>query len=335
MNLILIAPSSNRRSVANRFRALFGAGLLFAVSGMAASDTELAMVEETFDCRNAVAAGNTDKAALARELATHTFSLQHLGCAARTLKSVADRNHRDLAAQLEALDVYAEYMFFLDEDARFTFGYMVEHFHDIDTATVADLKLAATEFRGILKRAQGLAAEAPEVLYFNAVGAGMDSEAIPLLKRVIAANSRGLNGAAYRLLGEIYYSLPDLLGGNLNLGIENLRKALEFEPDNPRTIRLLGRALEEDGNIEQALRVLARLDNLAPEKGRLQSTADELRNGIDLAERLGARELSENLRQKREALLAAHPYLMTRRLTSLLMHSGEEHPLEAERSGSR
>jgi tetratricopeptide (TPR) repeat protein len=319
------------RRIENRLRALLSAGLWCLLSsGPSVSGGAPATTEAPFDCDAAVAAAGT-AAAAARDLATHTFSLEHLRCAAATLKRIADAEPGSLAAHLDALAVYADYLFFLDEDIRFTFGLMVEHYHDIETESVAASKAASADFRALLERAGALGGDSPSLLYFEAVGAGIHKDGIPLLERVIATDPSGLGGSAYARLGETYYTLPDLLGGNLQRGIENLRKALEHDAANPRALRLLSRALEEGGDAEAAVEVLARLARLEPRPERLQATADELRNGIDLAGRLGASDLADALRQKREALLRGHPYLMTRKLTSLLMHSGEEHPLEAER----
>ena len=54
----------------------------------------------------------------------------------------------------------------------------------------------------------------------------------------------------------------------------------------------------------------------------LQLTADELKNARDLAHRIPAADLETRLTAKRDALLAAHPELLTRASTAANMHGG-------------
>lgn len=286
---------------------------------------------KNYDCQAEIKAAADDIVTAANILAAHTYNFQHLDCAALTLNDIAESKPADLMAQLTALAVYADYMFYLHEDVLINFSYMVEEYHRIETDAVVALKSATSVFQALLKRAENIAADDPRVLFFKAVSAGEHPDAITLLLRVIKADPAGLHGAAYALLSEIYYKLPDLAGGDLTLAIRNFQKALQQDPSAPRSIRLLAHALEEDGQKDRSLSELHKLVELHPDINRLQATADELRNGIALADRLGDQDLMGKLTKQRENLLAEHPYLMKRVLTSLLMHSGEEHPLESER----
>lgn len=289
------------------------------------------IVLEKFDCQAVIKAGGSDKHATAVYLAADTHSFPHMKCASNTLKSIADMNRGDLDDQITALHAYADYIFYLNEDALFNFSYIVEEWHSIETDSVASLKEAIPAFNELLQRAEEISPDDPRVLYYKAVALGVHMDSIPLLKRALVQDVSGQDGLTYALLGEYYFGLPDLAGGDIDLAIGNLQEALKRDPSNPRTIRLLSSALEENGEDDNAMDILAKMINLTPSPHRLQATADELRNAVDLADRVGQQDLSSKLKQRRDSLLGEHPYLMTRVLTSLLMHSGEEHPLESER----
>lgn len=284
-----------------------------------------------FDCKTRLDNLSDELELAAITLAQDTFDLSKLECASKAFKSIADANRESLAAQLNALRVYSEYMFYLNQDALHGLSYIVEEMHNVETLSVERLKKAKPEFNAILQRAITLEPHNPEVILMQASTLGITPEALELLESIIKVDPYGLNGAAHALLGEVLYGLPDLAGGSLEQAIQHLMQAVEINTGDPRSIRLLGRVYEELGNNQRAVEVLTMLETLQPGRSKLQAMADELQNAAQLSARMKAEDLASRLHARRDQLLSAHPYLMKRQSTSLLMHGGETHPVDAWR----
>ena len=62
--------------------------------------------------------------------------------------------------------------------------------------------------------------------------------------------------------------------------------------------------------------------------GGLQLMADQLRVAVDLAERMGNKELAQQLTNQRNSMLESHPYLQKRTVVSAMGHFGDIDPMK-------
>ena len=143
----------------------------------------------------------------------------------------------------------------------------------------------------------------------------------------IAEDPQGLHGAAHALLAETYYTLPDIVGGDLDLAISMMRAARERAVDNPRYARLLAGYLVDIEQPDEAGSNLKELLSMKTEMSGWQLQADQLRAAAGMAERIGDTDLSEQLTKQRNAMLEAHPFLQNRKVVSAMGHFGDKDPM--------
>jgi len=147
-------------------------------------------------------------------------------------------------------------------------------------------------------------------------------DAIPLLEKATAKEPGALDGNCLLILGRLYYEVPEFAGGDMDKAAAMLNKATGVAPNNFAVQRYLAYVRLQDRDAEGAKQALAQMLKIEPTPLDLQLMADELKNARDLAHRIPAAELETQLTAKRDALLKAHPELLTRASSAANMHGG-------------
>lgn len=305
---------------------------LFLLGGLY---TVSALAEEAagFNCESATSGSAAERKQAALELLSHTYDTSKLECGTKVMTSIADDQTADYDAQLAALQANATYMYYLDRIVLYELGYLISWYVTevpMETklnAPMIALMAAREEHVRILKQARDAGFDTAELDYYEGLSLGPVAKALPVLKDVVAKDPKNLNGAAHALLAEIYYILPDLVGGDLDLAITSMQAATERAPGNPRYARLLAGYLLDVDKTDEATAILKRIMSMEPEMAGWQLQSDQLRIAAGLAERIGDQGLAKQLTKQREVMLKAHPMLQTRTVVSAMGHFGDKDPM--------
>lgn len=292
-----------------------------------------------FDCAAATTGSVQQQRQAAAELLSDTWDTSHLACAAQVMVAIADDTLGDYGAQLSALQANAQYIYYLDRIILYELGYLIIWYNtDVPKEKMRNepmlaLIAAQQEQQRILRQARTAGFDQAELNYFESLSIGANAQALPLLKGVVAADPQSLHGAAHALLAETYYAMPDIIGGDLDLAIAMMREAWERAPDNPRYPRLLATYLLDKARVDEARLILGQLLLMAApaeqaKTGGLQLLADQLRVAVDLAQRMGNKDLAQQLSDQRNTMLEAHPYLQKRTVVSAMGHFGDIDPMK-------
>jgi len=289
--------------------------------------------DDVFDCSAATSGSTQKKQQTAAELLNHTYDTSRLACGAQLMIGLADEKTGDYDAQLLALRSNALNIYYLDRVVLYELGYLISWYvTEVPEETKLNgpmiaLIAAQKEQMRILQQARAAKSDSAELDYYEALSFGPVAKALPLLKGVVAEDPQSLNGAAHALLGETYYALPDIFGGDLDLAVAMLRTAMVRAPDNPRYARLLAGYLLDVDLPDEASSILKQLLSMHPSMAGWQLLADQLRVAADMAERIGDNALAEQLSQRRNGMLEKHPFLQTRTVVSAMGHFGDKDPM--------
>ncbi|WP_417321044.1 tetratricopeptide repeat protein [Emcibacter sp.] len=274
-----------------------------------------------------------DKIAKAGSLSVETHSLSNMECAATLALAAAEAAPENLEVQGLALGITAQAMDLMGsikrEDLMGTDTHLIGRINTLAgrALVVADNSLAkapgSPDFK--LLKALVVVIAAP----WGEVEQSVEStrQAMALLEEVITAAPDTMGGLAQTVLGRIYFELPPILGGDVLKSISLLEDALERNPHNIQTLRYLAESYDQEMEEAKAVETLTAMMAIEPGPGEYQLVADELRLGRGLAGRLHAAGLVKKLEEKRQALLKAHPELMTRQSMAIGGHGGD-HPLK-------
>lgn len=287
----------------------------------------------TKGCAAATTGSDRQKQQAAIELFNHTYDTSKLACGVQIMTVFANVNTDNYETQLSALRANALYIYYLDRIVLYELGYLISWYvtevpEEIKlNAPMIALMAAQKEQMRVLQQARDAGLGSAEMDYYEALVTGPHAKALPLLQRAVAKDPPGLHGAAHALLAETYYTLPDIVGGDLELAIEMMRAARERDPDNPRYARLLAGYLVDIEQPEEARSNLRQLLSMETGMGGWQLQADQLRAAADLAARIGDTKLAKQLSQQRGAMLATHTFLQNRRVVSAMGHFGDKDPM--------
>ena len=148
------------------------------------------------------------------------------------------------------------------------------------------------------------------------------AEALPRLQQYLKQDPKLLNGLGEMMLGRMYLSLPEVSGGDQDLAIVHLKKAVEIDPRNLVNVRWLAEGYMALQQNDLVIKTVQLMQGIKPQEGQAQQYADELRGGIGLASRAGDQALSDALRGQRDAFLAKHPEVLTRKSLPQVGHGG-------------
>ena len=287
----------------------------------------------TFNCAAASTGSHTQKQQAANELLNHTYDTSKLACGAQIMTGFADANTSDYEMLLSALQANGLYIYYLDRIVLYDLGYLISWYvtevpeETKQNAPMIALIAAREEQMRILQQARDAGLDSTGMDFYEARVIGPHANALPLLIGTVAEDPQGLHGAAHALLAETYYTLPDIVGGDLDLAVSMMRAARERAPDNPRYARLLAGYLVDIEQPEEARSNLKELLSMKTEMSGWQLQADQLRAAAGMAVRIGDTGLSEQLTKQRNAMLEAHPFLQSRKVVSAMGHFGDKDPM--------
>ncbi|MEH6609683.1 MAG: hypothetical protein V7696_09960 [Halioglobus sp.] len=281
-------------------------------------------------------ADTTFDMATAEILLQKPWDTEALACGAQLYIADADKSPDDIAAQLAAVRANERYMYYLDKIVLYELGYLINWYVDDVpeekklNAPMHAMILAQQEQLRLVRHMRDENRPSPELDYFEAQTLGVSAQAQPLLLKAVAADPHDLAGAAHAQLSETYYTLPDILGGDLNKAVSMMQAAGKRSPENPRYIRILSGYLSELDRDEQAISKLRSLLELTPTQSELQLYTDQLRSASELAKRMDESQLASQLNGTRQDLLDEHPYLQNRKVVSAMGHFGSNDPRTAQ-----
>lgn len=323
MRKLSIKPS---RSIINKVLAVLLLAVCLPVLAAQKQD-------EVFDCDTTGTGSVESRQQAANELLKHSYDISRLNCGANILIAIADEHPTDGSAQLSALKANARNIFYHDSIVLYQLGYLISWYV---TEVPAETKLnapmialitAQQEQLRVLQQAKEAGVDAAKLGYYDSLAVGPVSQALPKLKPVVAADPPELNGAAHALLAQTYYTLPDMLGGDLDLAVDMMRAARERSPSDPRYARLHATYLLDVEQADEAITILKQILAMDPVMSGWQLQADELRVARQMADRIGDKKLAEQLLVQRNNMLTEHPYLQTRKTVSAMGHFGDKDPM--------
>jgi tetratricopeptide (TPR) repeat protein len=253
-----------------------------------------------------------------------------LGCAADLLFMAAQGSPEDPQLNVQALLVTSEYI----DHVNTLWDFDIYGVRQPEWA--ARLGHAIPQGKALAEQVAKLAPEDPTAecarAYFQVVwpfksadaktALTSSRDAIPLLEKATAKQPGALDGNCLLILGRLYYEVPEFAGGDMDKAAATLNKATEVAPNNFAVQRYLAYVRLQANDADGAKKALAQMLPIEPSPLDLQLMADELKNARDLAHRIPATELETQLTAKRDALLKAHPELLTRASSAANMHGG-------------
>jgi len=303
--------------------------LLLGLQSVNSSQAE----DGTFSCAATSDGSDQQKRQVASELLNHTYDTSKLACGAQIRTMFADDNSGDYDLQLSALQANALYIYYLDRIVLYDLGYLISWYvtevpeETKQNAPMIALMAAQKEQMRIVQQARDAGLDSAELDYYESRVIGPNAKSLPLLKSTVANDPQSLHGAAHALLAETYYTLPDIVGGDLDIAITMMRSARERDPDNPRYARLLAGYLVDVERSDEALSNLRQILSMETGMSGWQLQADQLRAAAGMAERIGDAALAEQLSKQRSAMLEAHPFLQNRTVVSAMGHFGDKDPM--------
>lgn len=264
------------------------------------------------------------------ELAAAVWDKNSLGCAADLLSAAAAESPADVALQIQALLANVGYISHVNLLWDFDlYGIRVPEWS-------ARIKHATGQADVIDQRLSAAPADNPDLMAARALykltwpNKVTDTKtvmketraALALLEQAVAKDPTALGGNALWIMGRVYFDLPEFAGGDAVKAVKLLERAHGQTPNNISLLRYSAYAYAQDRNPPMAKRRLTEILAVDPDPADLQTAADELKNARDLATRLPDPALAQQLTQKRDALLKAHPQLLARKPTAANMHGG-------------
>ena len=181
--------------------------------------------DEVFNCAATTTGNDQQKRQAADELLNHTYDTSRLECGADIMITFADANPGNYDAQLSALQANALYTYYVDRIVLYELGYLISWYvtevpeETKQNGPMIALLAAREEQMRLLQQARDAGLNTTELDYYEARAIGPHANALPLLKGTVAEDPQGLHGAAHALLAETYYTLPDIVGGDLDLAV--------------------------------------------------------------------------------------------------------------------
>jgi tetratricopeptide (TPR) repeat protein len=257
----------------------------------------------------------------ARVLSEQKYNPDSLACAASLYVKIANSSSKDIELQVEAMTVLEEVLFYL----RVIQNLDLMGVDKLNSDRILEFGKSYLE---LAEAAFNEAGEDPRLMIHKALSVKESEGAydVLLLEQAIAKEPTALSGLAQLRLGRLLFELPSILGGDFQVAIALLEQATEIDPQNMQALYYLAEVYEQEIEEGKAAQTMASMLEIKSVTAQLQMSTDMLRLAIGLAQRMRENELSTNLRQKRESILAANPELMTRVSIAVGGHGGE-HPL--------
>lgn len=264
------------------------------------------------------------------ELSAAVWDKNSLGCAADLLSAAAEGAPADPALQIQALLANIAYISHINLLWDFDlYGIRVPEWsarlqHAIEHAKAIDRRLSADSSNNpdVLSTRALYKLTWPVKVADTKTVMTETRAAQALLETATKKDPAALGGNALWVLARVYFDLPEFAGGDGVKALKLLEQAYAQTPNNISLLRYSAYVHAQDRNPSMAKGRLVEILGLEPDPADLQVAADELKNARDLAMRLADDSLAQQLTAKRDALLKAHPQLLTRKTSAANMHGG-------------
>ncbi|HEY6644142.1 hypothetical protein [Povalibacter sp.] len=264
------------------------------------------------------------------ELSAAVWDKNSLGCAADLMSAAAEGAPAETVLQLQALLANVAYLSHVNLLWDFDlYGIRVPEWsarlqRAIDHAKAIDQRLAAdSSGNPDVLSARALYKLTWPVKVADTKTVMTETRAAKaLLETATAKDPAALGGNALWILARVYFDLPEFAGGDGVKALKLLEQAHAQTPKNISLLRYCAYVHAQDRNPSMAKERLVEILAVELDPADLQTAADELKNARDLASRLGDASLAQQLTEKRDALLKAHPQLLARKPTAANMHGG-------------
>lgn len=308
------------------------AALLLAVGAMASTAVAQSRLEDSvadavYDCPKPAP---EQFEARVTELSAAVWDRNSLGCAADLTSAAAAGAPADVALQIQALLANVTYISHVNLLWDFDlYGIRVPEWsarikHAVEQADAIDQRLST----GPDDDPDLVAARAlykltwPNKITDTKTVMKETRAALALLEQAVTKDPQALGGNALWILGRVYFDLPEFAGGDAVKAVKLLERAHSQTPNNISLLRYCAYVYAQERNPSMAKQRLSEMLAVATNPTDLQTVADELKNARDLATRLPDPALAQQLTEKRDTLLKAHPQLLARKPTAANMHGG-------------
>lgn len=143
------------------------------------------------------------------------------------------------------------------------------------------------------------------------------------LEAVVKDSPKTLDGLPQFLLGQTLDALPEFLGGDSDRAVSLLEQAHKMDPDNLAFDHALADAYLGERRTDEAAKLFEAALSVVPDRGNPQDYVDEAKYMGGLAVRISRPDLAKKFAEKREAVLAAKPFLLARKGTAAFGHTSE------------
>lgn len=271
--------------------------------------------DDDFSCDSSGSPEATSRHAIS--LAGDAHSFVRMGCASDLLSEASQKQDDDLGLQIEAARVLTKTLDFLHI-------LQADDLMGVNQAVAEAIVKHSAQFERVAERAYEIAPKDARAILYRALAArGVDGSVdLVGLSNAIEVDPNAEGGLAQIVSGRSYYELPTFLGGNGQRAIELLEQARKIDPSNPRALRYLAEAYDQEGRSDEALRSLRELETLVVSAGEEQRLSDELRHAIALSTRLGGDSRAAALQSRRQIVLSRNPELLTRASHAAAGHGG-------------
>ncbi len=263
----------------------------------------------------------SEQTARARDLASRKYAPSSLNCAAMLYTNLALGNAEEMDLQNEAMIALEDALFYLRVIQ--TLDLM-----GVDKLNTERIIKIGSNYRILADAAYEKSKDDTRMIIHKALSAreSTGSYDTELLQQAITKEPGALQGLAQVRLGRMLFELPSILGGDFDAAIKLFEQSVEINPQNMQALYYLAEVYEQELEEKKAAETMSRMLAVQPDNSQLQMSTDMLRLAIGLSSRIGETELSDNLKEKREVILASSPELMTRVSIAVGGHGGE-HPL--------
>ena len=280
-----------------------------------------------------------DRAAMGCAIEYGSDAVRDLSIPSSALWAFVTFRADNIETALEVLGAHLEYFDVLDK----AYG---AHYQGIEQSSELGLRWERTHASGqeILDRVNPLVPAIPEARIVRAAfnlastmrEATPEQESAALVSALedlsiaIEEKPEALDGVGQLVMGQVMVALPEFLGGDALAGIELLETANTMNPSDITVHMSLVEAYLGERENDKAIALLQAALDVDPETNHPQDYVDETKHLGGLALRTNHAEIAAAFAEKREAILAAQPQLLSRTEHASFGHGGED-PITGEK----
>ncbi len=148
--------------------------------------------------------------------------------------------------------------------------------------------------------------------------------ALKLIEKAVADKPEAADGLGLYILARLKLNLPSFIGGDTEQAVELFKQAIGYQSDSLEFHRWLMQAYAATGEIEKEKQLISKATKLIDENINDQNRADLYIVYGGSAHRYGMKKEIAFYSESRRALFADKPYLLTRKMGSVVGHGGND-----------